>query len=104
MVTKTSLILQKTHQTTMNQTLSYDLLHAVLGLLHNMSYETSDNAVTFSKELCQFCLSIVKYKQLDILVRTCTLMSHLLAVSNESLDKVIDSGGPKMFIDLLEVG
>uniref|UniRef100_A0A803U0E7 TOG domain-containing protein n=1 Tax=Anolis carolinensis TaxID=28377 RepID=A0A803U0E7_ANOCA len=79
-------------------------LHAVLGLMMNLSLQHSLVIQEFAEEITQKCMSLVNSKEGRIVTRAIGLLSHILPVSLVALEEAMKQGVVKKMIKFLKTG
>ena len=82
-----------------------DILESCLGLLLNLTTDTSQFLREFGANICDNCLALIREKlcQKSVIVRGLGTIGHILPHSIPAVDLICEKGGTVVFLEFIKV-
>lgn len=99
------IVFQSRHVEDPGTLLGLEITESILGLLINITTESSTYGQSFGANLCNRCLHMLKSEGCSqpLRQRGVTLLSHILPSSPEAVDSVTEAGGTALLLECLKV-
>ena len=94
-----------THRSKLDQPVSTEIIASSLGLLLNLTTDTSQYLREFGATICDNCLALIRHAlcQKSLIVRGLGLIGHILPHSIPAVDLICEKGGTLLFLQYIKV-